>query len=89
MKCALSPCDVAVPPSIPAINEARLSIPEDISIINGCDSDLAEFATPSITVIRKDFAGMGTVAAQLLLERLGEDQPKKSKFHRIMIETIH
>ena len=89
MKYALSPCGVAVPPSKPAINEARLRIPEDISIINGCDSDLAELATPPITVIRKDFQGMGTVAAQLLLERLGEAQPKKSKSHRIMIETIH
>jgi len=62
MKYALSPCDVAVPPSKPVINEARLRIPEDISIINGCDSDLAEFAIPPITVIRKDFAGVGTVA---------------------------
>lgn len=74
-----------LPGVLRAINEAHLHIPEDISIINGCDSDLAEFATPSITVIRKDFAGMGTAAAQLLLERLGEKQPKKSKPHRIML----
>lgn len=76
-----------LPGVLRAINEAHLRIPEDISIINGCDSDLAEFATPSITVIRKDFAGMGTVAAQLLLERLGETQPKKSKPHRIILPT--
>ncbi len=76
-----------LPGVLHAINEAGLRIPEDISIINGCDSDLAEFATPPITVIRKDFAGMGTVAAQLLLERLGEEQPKKSKPRRIILPT--
>lgn len=76
-----------LPGVLHAINEAGLRIPEDISIINGCDSDLAEFATPPITVIRKDFAGMGTVATQLLLERLGEAQPKKSKPRRIILPT--
>ena len=76
-----------LPGVLRAINEARLRIPEDVSIINGCDSDLAEFATPSITVMRKDFAGMGTVAAQLLLERLGETQAKKRKPHRIILPT--
>ena len=30
---------------------------------------------------------MGTVAAQLLLERLGEAQPKKSKPRRIVLPT--
>lgn len=76
-----------LPGVLRAINEARLRIPEDVSIINGCDSDLAEFATPSITVMRKDFAGMGTVAAHLLLERLGETQAKKRKPHRIILPT--
>lgn len=76
-----------LPGVLRAINEAHLRIPQDISIINGCDSDLAEFAAPPIAVIRKDFAGMGTVAAQLLLERLGEAQPKKSKSRQIVLPT--
>lgn len=77
-----------LPGVLRAIDEAHLRIPEDISIINSCDSDLAEFATPSITVIRKDFAGMGVAAAQLLLERMGEGeaQPRK-KSRRIVLPS--
>lgn len=45
-------------------------IPEDLSVISTGDTDLAELAPPSFTVIRWDLARLGREAATLLLERL-------------------
>jgi LacI family transcriptional regulator len=53
-----------------AAREARLSIPQDISIVGYGDSELAELATPAVTVVSWDWAGMGRAAARLLLERI-------------------
>jgi LacI family transcriptional regulator len=53
-----------------AIRAARLAIPGDISLVGFDDSPVARLATPAITVISRDVAQMGTIAAQMLLERL-------------------
>jgi len=74
-----------LPGVLKAIGQAGLRIPDDISLINGCESDLAEFATPAISVIRKDFGSVGTVGAKLLLDRLEGGRPKKPR--RILLPT--
>ncbi len=53
-----------------AAREARLSIPRDVSIIGYGDSELAELATPAITTVSWDWAGMGRAAATRLLDRI-------------------
>ncbi len=45
-------------------------VPRDLSVISTGDTDLAELAPPSFTVIRWDLALLGREAATLLLERL-------------------
>lgn len=56
-------------------------VPDEISVIAVGDTDLAELAAPSFTVVRWDLMSMGTLAAELLLERIerksaGEDGPR-------------
>jgi LacI family transcriptional regulator len=66
-----------------AVRAHGLRIPEDISIIGGCDSDLAELAAPPVTVLRWSYAEIGKAAAQLLLDRIERDPnrpPRRIKF---------
>ena len=72
-----------LPDILRAIRARGLSIPDDISIIGGGDSDLAMLATPPITVVRWDYAEVGRAAALRLSERLATStamQPQKLVF---------
>jgi DNA-binding LacI/PurR family transcriptional regulator len=62
--------DMAAIGAIRALHDARLRVPEDISIIGFDDVPQAAFQTPSLTTIRQPLHEMGKLAAQLLLERL-------------------
>lgn len=52
----------------------RIRIPQDLSLITANDSDLAQLATPAVTVIRYSSYDLGREAAELLLHRLRGDQ---------------
>jgi LacI family transcriptional regulator, galactose operon repressor len=68
-----------------AIQVRGLRIPEDISVIGGADSDLAQLVAPAITVIRWNYAELGRIGAQLLLDRIDSMEPPKPK--RIIFPT--
>jgi LacI family transcriptional regulator len=63
-----------LPGVLRAVRERGLRIPDDVSIIGSCDSDLAELGTPPVSVLRWDYARLGRVAAELLLERIEGDR---------------
>lgn len=66
-----------------AVRAHDLRVPDDISIIGSCDSDLAELATPPVTVVQWSYAELGRAAAELLLDRLQRDRdrpPRHIKF---------
>jgi LacI family transcriptional regulator len=65
-----------------AAHMMEISVPRDLSIICSGDTELAELATPPITAIRWDLAGVGREAARLLLAHLSGSQ----KATRIRIE---
>jgi LacI family transcriptional regulator len=54
-----------------AVRSRGLRVPEDLSVIGNCDSDLAVLATPPITVVKWDYAEIGRVSAKLILDRIG------------------
>ena len=61
-----------------AAQELGLTIPGDISVIGGANSDLARYATPSITVVDWDYEALGRTAAQFLINRLkSPDHPRQ------------
>ena len=53
-----------------AVKLRGLVIGRDISIIAGCDSELAALMAPTITAIRWDVTAWGRMSAQLLLSRI-------------------
>jgi LacI family transcriptional regulator len=58
---------------IQAAREAGLTVPDQVSVIGFDDIDLASFITPALTTMAVDKAGMGRLAAALLLHRLEFD----------------
>lgn len=70
---------------LPAIRINNLRVPEDVSLIVSNDSELAQLATPPVSVIRYDAHALGDEAARILLRQLkGEIQPERT---RIQIPT--
>lgn len=53
-----------------ALRELGRVVPDDISLVTCDDIPLAEFLTPAITTISRDFGEMGHLAAELLLAQL-------------------
>lgn len=58
---------------IKAVTEARLRIPEDLSLVCFDDLDWMEFVANGITALRQPARDMGRVAAELLLKRIQGD----------------
>ncbi len=62
-----------------AISEARLKVPEDISIVSFNDYITAQFIVPALTSVKIHMEFMGETAVELMLEKLrdGRDIAKK------------
>jgi LacI family transcriptional regulator len=59
-----------LPGVVQAARELGLSIPHDLSVIAGADSDVAMLATPAYTVVRWSHDELGKAAGRFLIERL-------------------
>jgi LacI family transcriptional regulator len=68
--------------SLRALRTLRRGVGNELSIVAGSDSELAELHTPSITAVAWDLAEMGRHAATLLLERMRGEAPAS---HRCLV----
>jgi LacI family transcriptional regulator len=57
-----------------ALREAGHKVPEDVSIMGFDDIEFASIAFPALTTIRQPLHEMGTIAAELLLGKLANDE---------------
>lgn len=62
-----------------AIFEARLRVPDDISVIGLDDIEVAAYQIPPLTTIRQPFAELATRAVRLLLDMLEGKQPEQAQ----------
>ena len=62
--------DMSAIGAIHALQEAGLSVPDDVSVLGFDDIYFAEFNYPSLSTIRQPLFEMGELAAQTLLKRL-------------------
>ncbi len=60
--------------AIKAIEEAGLSVPEDVAVVGFDDIDYAAISMPSLTSVRQDRVGLGTAAVEALLRMLDEPE---------------
>jgi len=57
--------------ALTAAREAGIAVPQQLSIVGFDDIDLAAFSAPPLTTVAQPKRQIGTVAADLLLERVG------------------
>jgi DNA-binding LacI/PurR family transcriptional regulator len=62
-----------------ALAEARVKIPDQMALTGFDDSEWAEFCTPPLTVIRQPTYTMGTLAGEILFQRLEKLAPPERK----------
>lgn len=80
--------DVAAIGCIRALHDARLRVPEDVSVVGFDDIKEAAFQTPSLTTIRQPLQQMGELAVRLLLEQLGPSAAKPAPQVAVAPELI-
>lgn len=71
-----------------AIKVAGLKVGQDISLISGMDSELAELAAPAITAIRWNLFDWGSIAAQMLFERIEGDGLMSGRYVCLPVELV-
>ena len=79
--------DVLAVGAIQAACEAGMSVPEDISITGFDDIELATVISPALTTVHVPHRKMGGMAAELLLEQVGNDVPVRHiRLHTNIVE---
>ena len=76
--------DVAAIGAIRAISDAGLRVPEDISVVGFDDIISAAYYKPSITTVRQPLREMGTMGAQVVLDRI--KHPEKEYPEEIVMQ---
>ncbi|MFO7882664.1 MAG: LacI family DNA-binding transcriptional regulator [Kosmotogaceae bacterium] len=67
------------------LNELKLTVPDEISVMGFDDAPFAPYTVPPLTTVFQPRTEMGTIAAQLLIDRLNTG--KKSVFKNIVLPT--
>ncbi|MFJ5717863.1 LacI family DNA-binding transcriptional regulator [Neobacillus sp. NPDC093127] len=71
---------------IKALNDRKVEVGKEISLIGFDDNELANFVSPKITIIRRPTSEMGSTATRLLLERKGMEKAEITH-RKIMLGT--
>lgn len=77
-----------LPGVLRAARAHSLRVPDDLSIIGSCDSDLAQMMTPPITVVQWDYEKVGKVAAELLVGRIERERDAAPRHVRFPAELV-
>ncbi len=71
--------DMAAIGAIRALRDAKLRVPEDVSVMGFDDIRAAAFHTPSLTTIRQPLDDMGRTAARIVLRRIRNEQGQEGQ----------
>jgi LacI family transcriptional regulator len=71
-----------------ALRSNGLQPGRDIDLVAGSDSDLAELGTPPISALSWDRAEMGRHAAEMLLDRIRDPQPRAPRCVRLPVSLV-
>lgn len=66
--------DMSASGAIRALKQAKLRVPEDVSVVGFDDIESAAFQTPSLTTIRQPLYAMGVLAAETILRSIRKQQ---------------
>ncbi len=68
--------------------QARIIVPDQVSIIGFDDIDFAPFTIPPLTTIRQSGFEMGQIAANLLIDMIEQERPGSEVEDMVMIPTL-
>lgn len=68
--------------------QARVAVPDDVSIIGFDDIDFAPFTIPPLTTIKQSGFEMGQIAANLLIDMIEQDRPSAEVKDIVMTPTL-
>ena len=74
--------------AIMAINEMKMSIPKDLSIIGFDNMDLVKVINPPLSVVVQPVGNIGKTIAKLLLKRMGGDKSNFPSVNRLKADLI-
>jgi LacI family transcriptional regulator len=77
--------DISAMGAIRALREARLRVPEDVSVVGFDDIQAAAYQNPALTTVRQPMREMGRIAAETLLRQIRRPAPD-SQGGEIMVE---
>jgi LacI family transcriptional regulator len=75
--------DISAMGAIRALREARLRVPDDVSVVGFDDIESAAYQNPALTTVRQPLREMGRIAAETLLLRI-----RRSEAHSNGAETM-
>jgi len=67
--------DISAMGAIRALREAKLRVPEDVSVVGFDDIPSAAYQNPALTTVRQPLREMGRIAAETLLRRIRRSGP--------------
>jgi DNA-binding LacI/PurR family transcriptional regulator len=77
--------DISAMGAIRALREAKLLVPEDVSVVGFDDIQSAAYQNPALTTVRQPLHEMGRIAAETLLRRI-RHSPLDSRGGETMVE---
>lgn len=77
--------DISAMGAIRALREAKLRVPEDVSVVGFDDIQSAAYQNPALTTVRQPLREMGRIAAETLLRRIRRPEAG-SRGAEIMVE---
>jgi LacI family transcriptional regulator len=76
--------------ALAAVRNLKLRCPEDVSIVGFDDLEFSEFTEPSLTTVFQPGYHIGSLACQLLLDRVrGADHPAERKILNTELRIRH
>lgn len=76
--------DMSAMGAVRGLREAKLHVPDDVSVVGFDDIQSAAYQNPALTTVRQPLREMGRIAGEILLRRIRE--PKTECKHEITVE---
>jgi LacI family transcriptional regulator len=70
-----------------AVSTKGLTVPDDLSIVSVGDTDLTQYASPSVTSLKWDVPQIGRVAGELMMARLNGKKAGQPRYQKITMPT--
>ena len=69
------------------LRDAGLQVPQDVAVVGFDDVPLASVIEPALTTVRQPIERLGSMAVEVVLDMLRNEQDVETSTHRIVLPT--